>query len=327
MWALVSTPVLNMLRAEGCGAYFQTAITGDEIRFVGYAFVDDTDLYASSEQPEATGADVAAALQESLNLWEGGIRATGGAIEPDKSFWYLIDFVWHKGKWRYATEEDCPAELTVRDLNGEVKVLKRLHPSQAERTLGIRLAPDGSWNAEYKYLLAQAKKWADNIRVAHLPRHLVRQSMLTTIMKTLEYPLAVTCFTRRQCEKLLQPILKAGLSASGVMNTLPWKVVHGPQSRQGLGYKCLYTEQGIQHAARIQRFTQDAKNMTGQLLMGNMQEMKLCLGLNGAVMDHSFEKLGHLVEKSFTEWTWGFLSSYGIQFTLRSGYGMSICCP
>ena len=257
MYALVSTPVLNMLRTKGCGAFFRVAITGDQIRFVGYAFVDDTDLFASSEHEEATGTEVAVALQKSLNLWEGGIRATGGAIEPDKSFWYLIDFVWHQGKWRFAMEEDCPAELTVRDLNGEIKVLKRLHPSQAERTLGIRLAPDGSWNEEFKYLRDQGKKWADNIRAAHLPKHLVRQSMLTTIMKTLEYPLAVTCFTKKQCETLMKPILKAGLSRSGVINTLPRELVYGPISRQGLGYKHLYTEEGIQHIARLQRFTQD----------------------------------------------------------------------
>ena len=219
MWALVSTPVLNLLRAEGCGAFFRASISGDNIHFVGYAFVDDTDLFASSTEL-LSGLEVVASLQRSVDLWEGGIRATGGAIEPDKSFWYLIDFVWHQGRWRYALEADCPADLTVRDLNGDVKTLKRLDPSQAERTLGIRLAPDGNWQAEFDYLMAQAKKWADNIRTAHLPRHLVRQSMATTIMKTMEYPLAVTCFTKRQCEALMKPILKVGLSGSGVMNNL-----------------------------------------------------------------------------------------------------------
>jgi hypothetical protein len=46
-------------------------------------------------------------------------------------------------------------------------------------------------------------------------------------------------------------------------------------SRQGLAIKSLYTEQGIQHIAQIQHFTQDPRNMTGQLLILNMQEMKL----------------------------------------------------
>jgi hypothetical protein len=121
------------------GLFFHAALTGDEVRFVGYAFVDDTDLFASLDRSDATGSDVAAALQKSLDLWEGGIRATGGAIELDKSFWYLIDFVWHQGKWTYATIDDCPAELTVLDLKGVRKVLQRLPVSHAERTLGIRI--------------------------------------------------------------------------------------------------------------------------------------------------------------------------------------------
>jgi hypothetical protein len=33
MWALVSTPVLSLLRAEGCGAFFRAALTVDEVKF------------------------------------------------------------------------------------------------------------------------------------------------------------------------------------------------------------------------------------------------------------------------------------------------------
>jgi hypothetical protein len=60
-------------------------------------------------------------------------------------------------------------------------------------------------------------------------------------MKTLAYPLAVTCFTRKQCDALMKAILKAGLSALGVMNTMPHMVVYGPYSRQGPAVKNLYT--------------------------------------------------------------------------------------
>ena len=63
------------------------------------------------------------------------------------------------------------------------------------------------------------------------------------------------------------------------MSTLPRALVFGPASRQGLGYKHLYMEQGIEHIARLQRFTQDSKNMTGELTRANLQELKMCLGL------------------------------------------------
>jgi hypothetical protein len=80
-----------MLRHEGYGAYLRTAITGTTISFVGYAFVDDTDLCITSQDPHETEANVALRMQQALDLQEGGIRATGGAIVPEKSHWYLID--------------------------------------------------------------------------------------------------------------------------------------------------------------------------------------------------------------------------------------------
>jgi hypothetical protein len=80
IWALVSTPVLNMLRAEGKGATFVSAITRLPTTLVGFAFVDDTDLVTSG--PNMSTDEVCKKIQESLTAWEGGIRATGGASNP-----------------------------------------------------------------------------------------------------------------------------------------------------------------------------------------------------------------------------------------------------
>jgi hypothetical protein len=95
IWALVSTPVLNMLRAEGLGATFLAAMTQLTTSLVGFAFVDDTDLVTSG--PDMSLDEVKSRIQQSLTAWEGGIRATGGAIKPKKSHWYLIDFDWDDG--------------------------------------------------------------------------------------------------------------------------------------------------------------------------------------------------------------------------------------
>jgi hypothetical protein len=92
IWAVVSTPVLNMLRHEGHGAYFGTAITGTTISFVVYAFIHDTGMRIISQNPNDAEADVALRKQQAFNFWEGSNRATGGAIVPEKSHWYLIDF-------------------------------------------------------------------------------------------------------------------------------------------------------------------------------------------------------------------------------------------
>ena len=105
--------------------------------FVGYAFVDDTDLGSTSSDRNATGEMVADMLQSAVTDWEGGIRATGGAIVPDKTHWYLVDFKWVRGQWHYASDTETPATLQVKDSTGTLRTLKRLAPHDAERTLGV----------------------------------------------------------------------------------------------------------------------------------------------------------------------------------------------
>jgi hypothetical protein len=43
-WAVVSAPIINMVRAAGYGAAFVSAISCAIVSFVCYAFVDDMDL-------------------------------------------------------------------------------------------------------------------------------------------------------------------------------------------------------------------------------------------------------------------------------------------
>jgi hypothetical protein len=135
IWALVSTPVLNMLRAYDLGATFQAAMSQTTTKLVGFAFVDDTDLITSG--PNMSVDEVLLRIQKSLTAWEGGIRATGGAIEPLKSHWYLIDFDWQKGNPIYKTVKQTGGVLRVRDPSGNVQNLKQLQPWKAERTLGV----------------------------------------------------------------------------------------------------------------------------------------------------------------------------------------------
>jgi hypothetical protein len=94
IWAVLSTPILNIVRDEGFGCTFVSSIYSGKIHFVGYSVVDDTDLIQTARKGENSEA-VAKTLQESINTWEGGYKATGGAIVPENSFWYLIDLSGH----------------------------------------------------------------------------------------------------------------------------------------------------------------------------------------------------------------------------------------
>jgi hypothetical protein len=90
-WGSVSTPVINMMRSAGYGFRHWMAMSNRVLNVVCFAFVDDADLPHTSDK-EATGEETLEEMQDILDTWDGGIWATGGALVPSKSYWYLVDF-------------------------------------------------------------------------------------------------------------------------------------------------------------------------------------------------------------------------------------------
>jgi hypothetical protein len=59
-----------------------------------------------------------------LDLWEGGLRASGGAIVPSKTAWNLTSFKWNNGIWKYQTVDETPATLAVKDIDRHLYLMQ-----------------------------------------------------------------------------------------------------------------------------------------------------------------------------------------------------------
>ena len=81
-WAVVSAPIINMVRTAGYGATFVSALSLSLISFVYSAFVNDTDLVHTRPGDDHNGSDLIPEMQEALDHWEGGLRTSGGAFVP-----------------------------------------------------------------------------------------------------------------------------------------------------------------------------------------------------------------------------------------------------
>jgi hypothetical protein len=310
IWALVSTPVLNMLRAEGLGAKFQSALSKISTTLVGFAFVDNTDLVTSGPRMELN--EVISRIQHALTAWEGGIRATGGAIEPTKSHWYLVDFGWKDGQPVYRTIQETGGHLQVQDPSGTIQSLNQLELWEAERTLGVRLAPDGNMTIQYEWMLQTARKWADTIRSGHLPRHLTWLAWRSTILKTMEYPLPTTILTESQCNKITSVVAAAALLRSSTMRSFPRRLLHAPLKAGGLNVPNLYVKQGISHITRLIRYSKSRKHSTGILLRNTCEALKIELGCNGRLLANPWS-LAPLAADRWIKSMWQFVQEYGIE--------------
>jgi hypothetical protein len=319
-WAVMSTPIINMMRAAGFGAFFLSALSVMLITFVCYAFVDDTDLVHTAKDVHTSGEVVMKEMQEAIDMWEGGIRASGGALVPAKSYWYLIDFVWEKNEWRYSTIEDIPGDISIKDVCGTRRVILSRHNADvAKETLGVWLAMDGNNREEIVALRQKAEEWADNIRTGFLDRNDAWYALNFTIMKSLEYPMMATTMSKQEWNFILRPILLSGLPKCGVARTFPREVVHGPLEFQGLNVYHPHTLQGIVH---IQTCLQQGvrQSITGDLLRASIEQLKLELGLQGYPLRQDFKKYGMLATNCWLKTVWEFLwdENLGMEDTCKN---------
>jgi hypothetical protein len=70
-----------------------------------------------------------------------------------------VDFEWKRGEWRYVMEDEAPAEITVKDMDGTRHVLTRLPVSEARHSLGVQTAPDGNNMQQVEYMRSIAEEW------------------------------------------------------------------------------------------------------------------------------------------------------------------------
>jgi hypothetical protein len=121
-----------LVSTAGFGFFLLTALTVSVVQFVCFAFVDDADVVHMAKDVNTSGDSVRQEMQQAIDHWEGGLKATGAALVREKSYWYLIDFVWTGENWRYATKEEIPGNISINNVNdiGRAR-LQRYEASEA----------------------------------------------------------------------------------------------------------------------------------------------------------------------------------------------------
>jgi hypothetical protein len=159
IWAVVSMPLLSVLHQKGFGCSFIFLLSSDLFHFVGYAFVDDTDILQPSlrncQQQTLT------LLQQAIDTWENSLKATCGVVVPEKTVWWLVSFKWEGNSWKYALIQDSLGELFINNISDTRKMIKRLGAEQAHKTLGVFIAPDGNLQAQVEKMKRAAIQWVD----------------------------------------------------------------------------------------------------------------------------------------------------------------------
>ena len=312
IWVAVSSILIIMMEAAGFGFECLSALESKLVSAQCFCFVDDTDVIESASSVLSSGEDVSGSVQKAATLWAGGIRATGGAINPDKSFWWLIDFEWDSraGTWKFRDNKSMlpDFQLHIPGLTGDLEPLPRLEPNHSERTLGVMLAPLENQQAQIAHLKAKAVEWAEELRPDNLHRYDVIPLIKTTIMKSLEYPMALTTFDEKTWLSILSPILQVCLPKAGICRSFPRAVVLAPLQLQGLGIPHPSGLQIFHHLEMLLRHSAN-KTKTNTYLDAVIQAHQLETGTSYGLLQQDYQNTAILTSETWLKRVWKELES------------------
>ncbi len=312
IWVIVSSKMFEMMKAQGFGNKITCPITGTVINIIGFAYVDDTDLFTINMDNNVK--ETLNTLQKLIDTWEQAAKVTGGALEPLKSWWYLVSFKWDKGLWTYCNKEDiADFELKTKDKNDVEQKLQYLEVNSAEEMLGVFIAPDGNNDAQIKKMTDKAVEYGEMVRAGYLQRHEVWIGLTHMTMKALEYPLPAISLTEQECDKIMWNALKQFLPRSGINRHIKRDVLYSPIEIQGFGLNNLYLTQGISHVCEIIAHLWQ-ETTTGHFIKSTLEHLRMEIGVNCSILESNYDYYKDIIlTKSWIQSTWQFMSNNGIK--------------
>jgi hypothetical protein len=175
----------NAYKRLGHGINMQTAISMRIFLLAAIIYVDDTDLLHWSKFYGIEDKEFLADAQAYTIDWCMLVQATGGAVKPAKSFWYLL-LLWkfrggkpilkQKPEYRHLS-------LFVTQPNAAPARIPLLENSHTEKTLGVWSNPLNAPTVPLTKLKDKGFAWVDKVRLRPLERRDVWLSLTTQ-----EYP-------------------------------------------------------------------------------------------------------------------------------------------
>ena len=317
IWAIVSSKMFAMLHELGLASVIKAPISGTSLWLVGFAYVDDSDLFTYSKSHDVE--ETVKKMQCIVTAWERAAKVTGGAIAPLKCWWYLVTFQWNKhGEWRYGKAQENEIKMLAKDADEKLHEIKRLDCSEAQEMLGVHIAPDGSSKAQLKVLTEKARDYAERLRICHTYRHEAWLGLTTIATKSIEYCLPATTLSEKECDSIMWILLKEFLPRSGVNRFVKRDVLYAPISLQGLGLKNLYMTQGLNHVCDIIEHTWK-DSITGNFINVSLESLRLEIGTNDCILQSNISTFAEiLLTHSWIRHTWQFMSENHITMDINT---------
>ena len=321
LWLLCFLLIFRSLSTTHHGIVLNTANNSNQCQFIGEAFVDDAGLGSNTSpeeeynlHPTDLSKVLITRLQHLAQEWERLLFSTGGALNLQKCFWFIMSWQWVNGKARLYTHLTLPGELKMTSGNNPSLItIPRIEPTQAFRTLGLYLTPSGCNKGALIKLQEIVITYATAIIGARINRQQALVSYVQYLLPRLRYQPPLLSLSQRALEQLHSTVLSSLLPKLHVNRHTARSIIHGPQDYGGMRLPHPTTLQGID---KLQLFLGHLRlqDRTGALLQSDLSYLQLLTGssslcLNLPKQDYEWVEQGWLTS------LWQFTNQANIHFS------------
>ena len=144
-------------------------------------------------------------------------------------------------------------------------MLGRYEMTHADKTLGVYITMDDNEETKIKHLTALSEDFDHQLRTAKCEKNASMHTLQYSLMKTFEYPMAVTQLDEDTWTNILCLTLTAALYKAGMPMNFPIDVLFDPALFQGYQLQHPFFTQEISHITTL--LQESVRNFqTGQLL-------------------------------------------------------------
>ncbi len=236
------------------------------------------------------------------------MNATGGALNPDKCYWYLIYYECRNGVWEYGHTENY--SLTIPLPNNTRAKISQLHVTEAKKMLGVWSNPIGSDEKHLKeVVVGKIKQWASRIKNAHLLVHLVWKAYRYKLWPGVHYGIATLATPLSATTSLLHNLEFKILGSMGVNRNvkMEWRTL--AREFGGISLYSLTIEQFISCLEVILQHYCTGSTLSLKM-HASLEALQLEVGCCGNPLNKDYRKRGGLATECWVKAVWERVWSY-----------------
>ena len=278
-WVNTSDTCSKMMNSTCTGMVFQDPFGMVVVVKIADYFVDDT---ATGVTETAVNDDrsVLEHLSETEQKHADILYVCGHKLALDKCVYYFSRFKRVGLVYRHTTIEETPGDLVIRDSEtGKVEKIQRLEPMDEHVTLGHLLSLTGSNKDQYNTIRDAMRDWTNKINTSSLTGRERMQAYTGYLEKALQYVVASTTFSFKQCNTLMRIVAPVLLNANSIQRNCARIVLFSTPNFGGLGIKHLFHLQGLERL-RFLTMHMRRQDTVGDLMTICIQNTQLELGVS-----------------------------------------------